>query len=1183
MLKELIRFEWRYQTRQPAFAAACAIFLLLGFGLTAGSFGPENVAITSAWLIMESLGLLSLFSVFAIATFVAGAVVRDSEHRMAEIVFTTPVSRFHYLCGRFGGAFAASVTAVAFTPLGMIVATRMPWIDAARVGPLQPLAYLWAFMVMVVPTLLFATALLFAVAVITRSALATYTASVVLYVLYMVCAAMTDSPLMAGSSPGAGGGTLVSLLDPFGLSSFFHVTRYWTSAEKNQRFVLLEGALLVNRLLWIGAALATFAVSYRLFAFRLLRKTKEKKQLRRDTRPTIAVPYARVQPRRADGQSVLAAYRSATAIQISAVMRSKPFLLLLALWFGLAVVEIGGDLFGGEYGSALYPATALIVNTLKTPLSIIGLILIVYYGAELFWREQRYRTASILNATPVRGGVMVLAKWSTLAAMIAATIVVAIIAGIVVQVTHGYWQLEPLLYLSLFYFSGLPLILFAAAAASIHSVSPGKYAGLMFVLLFLIAVRNAPMAGLEHPLWRFAAGPPVGYSAMSGFSDSAAVFSRLMLHWSVLAAALLAMAARSWRRLQDPAAMRIRGVLRLTSRTQRIAAATFVLLFALTGGWIFYETNVRVAYTTSDEMKEWKAAYERRYRALAVQPQPRVTSLITKVDLYPRERRVHVAGTYALVNDTSSSIRTINVAVRRNARLARLELAGATPSARDAAFGMYEFKLPQPLQPGGRTSMTFDLTLEGRAITDGMQSLNDNGSLLVSNFIYPTFGYRHSYELTDPRERKRRNLGRSSTPESDDPDSLGGDTADMQWIELDATISTSADQLAMAPGQLIRQWSEGNRRTFHYRSSAPMLNLFGIATGRYAIARKMEGDVEVTVLHHPAHAMNVPAMLETAVQTLDYCRREFGPYPHRQLKLVEIPSSAFGGFAFPDMIVLSENRAFLIDSRDKERPDLVARRVAHEVAHQWWGHQVVAANRGGSSTLTESLAKYTELMILERQHGRDAVRQLLEYELDRYLTGRAGEEQRERTLANVGPQPYVYYSKGAVVTYALRDLLGEPALNAALSRFVAEKRHLSNATTADLLGHLRAAATAPQKTLIEDWLQKIVLYDLKLESATVTPLPDRTFRIDARVIASRHEASADGSEHEIPLDESIELGVFRVPGIAANDLVDTRRTRLHSGANQISMVVREKPAYVAIDPWLLRIDRNRFDNGKRIP
>lgn len=268
MLTALIRFEWRYHTRQPSFPAACILFLLLGFGLTASGFGVANVAVTSPYLVTEAMAVASLFSLFAVAIFASNAIVRDREHRFEELVFTTPVPRGPFLLGRFCGAFAAAVTSFAFAPLGMLLASVAPWLDPARVGPLRVAAYAIAFLGIVLPTLLFATALFFAVAALTRSALATYTASVFVYFLYLVCAALTNSPLMAGSRPGAGGGGAGSLLDPFALTPFFATTRYWTPAEKNERLIALAGALLANRVAWSVAAIVVLLVVARLFSFR---------------------------------------------------------------------------------------------------------------------------------------------------------------------------------------------------------------------------------------------------------------------------------------------------------------------------------------------------------------------------------------------------------------------------------------------------------------------------------------------------------------------------------------------------------------------------------------------------------------------------------------------------------------------------------------------------------------------------------------------------------------------------------------------------------------------------------------------------------------------------------------------------------------------------------------------------
>ena len=55
MLSEIVRFEWRVHTRQPSFIAASALFFLTGFALTASGFGPQNIAITSSFIVTEAL------------------------------------------------------------------------------------------------------------------------------------------------------------------------------------------------------------------------------------------------------------------------------------------------------------------------------------------------------------------------------------------------------------------------------------------------------------------------------------------------------------------------------------------------------------------------------------------------------------------------------------------------------------------------------------------------------------------------------------------------------------------------------------------------------------------------------------------------------------------------------------------------------------------------------------------------------------------------------------------------------------------------------------------------------------------------------------------------------------------------------------------------------------------------
>ena len=1182
MLREIVRFEWRYHSRQVAFIAASLLFFLLGFALSGTQFGPDNVAVNSPFLVMEGFALMSLIALIVAGIFAANAVLRDDDYQMREIVHTTPVGQLHYLLGRFGGAFLATLATVTFSGLGMAVGALMPWIEPERMASITAMdarPYLAAFGMITLPNVLFATALLFAVAVLTRNAIATYAAAVALYVLYFVCAALTDSPLMAGSRPGGGGGTLPSLFDPFGMTSFFDATRYWTAAEKNTHFIPFEGALLFNRLIWIASALGVLAIVYKKFSFRA---RKDRGAGLRQESPRASCPWndrSELPSVRPAGTSWLATYLSCTKLELRTLL-TKSTLLLLLLWLGLAISEVYGDVFTGEYNSTSYPVTSLILAALQSPATILATILIIYYGAELFWREQRTRMASIVDSTPVTGAVMIASKWTALAALIGSLLLGGVVAGVALQVSKGYFDFQPFLYLSFLYFTGVPLLLYAAASLFIHALSPGKYAGMIFFVLFMIVSRRAAAIGLEHDLWRFAAAPSVPYTELNGFGHYAAPFHWFMLHWTVLALLLATMAAALWRRVAAPLKER----LRLLARPNMMTIA-LVATFVVTGGWIFYNTNVAHAYVTTNELLDWKADYEKAYKRIETMPRPRILAIDGEVDLYPAEQRYRVAGRYALVNESTQPIASVYVATRREAQLAALSIPSARRAAKDDRFGMVRFDFQPPLAPGARAELRFDLSFDAGGFASGQQdnSVVENGTFLMNLRAFPTLGYRESYEISDARERRKRGLsGASAATLAEDGAHGAVDVSTDEWVDFRVTVSTAGDQIALAPGRLERSWrrdgSDG-RRWFRYRTDVPILNRFAMTSGRYAVAKRQQGAVGIELYYHPAgpaHAANVAHMLDTAAASLDVMQSRFGSYPHRQLRLVELSSYwPMAGYALPGTIYIREDRGFLTDARDQSRPDLVARRVAHEVAHQWFGHRFPAANVEGASVIVESLTKYSELLIVERMRGREHTRQLLEIELDRYLSGRAGDTYSEVPLYKADNQAYLFYNKAAVVLFALRDLLGQEAMDRAIRAMMQERRP----TSVDLVRHLHAVAPTPdaaQRTLIDQWMREIVLYDLRVDVAQARRRADGRYDVTVRIDAGKRRTDGRGNEQPIAFDEPIEIAVA-----ADTKVLDSRKHTLRRGMNEIKLIVDAQPSSVAVDPWITRIDRNPVDNVKR--
>ena len=91
-MKDLLAFEWRYHTRQLSYFAALALICGTAFVLVSTGFGPTNLFINSPYVVTYSFGMMSLVGIFMVTVLSANGLLRDSEHRMTEIIFATPIT-----------------------------------------------------------------------------------------------------------------------------------------------------------------------------------------------------------------------------------------------------------------------------------------------------------------------------------------------------------------------------------------------------------------------------------------------------------------------------------------------------------------------------------------------------------------------------------------------------------------------------------------------------------------------------------------------------------------------------------------------------------------------------------------------------------------------------------------------------------------------------------------------------------------------------------------------------------------------------------------------------------------------------------------------------------------------------------------------------------------------------------
>jgi len=544
------------------------------------------------------------------------------------------------------------------------------------------------------------------------------------------------------------------------------------------------------------------------------------------------------------------------------------------------------------------------------------------------------------------------------------------------------------------------------------------------------------------------------------------------------------------------------------------------------------------------------------------------------------------SGRYKLRNITGEPIGEVHLRPgMRDLRILELAVEGGRLISQDPDFGYRIYRLGRPMLPGEERIMTFRTLRARQGFPNGKpdQKLVENGTYLDQSDLAPTIGLagadflqglaRAKYGLPEePRPVKLEDLSALRRP------GFGG-----AWAKTDIRLSTAADQVPIATGRRVSDVTSGGRRTAHFVSVVPVRNFFSVHSGRYAERHRLLCGKDLAVYYHPAHAWNVERMLDAMEASIDYYETAFGPYPFTEARLVEF-GWAYYARAFPGTIPYSEDLGFVPDLTDPNVIDNVSGVVAHELGHQYWGHQLNGAPMQGAAMLSEPLATYSAMMVLRRLRGPDENRRLLQIFLDRYL-GDRDDEAEELPLARVEGQTYVHSSKGPLAMYLLAERLGEERVNRALRKTLERFRFRSTPypRSLDLIAAFRAEARTPEEqALITDLFERITLYDLEAGEAKAIRRPDGKWEVSLPVSARKLYADGKGKETEAALSEAIEIGLFTAaPGhdsFDSRNVIMMRRVPIRSGRQVLKFVTTRRPLFAGIDPYNFYIDRDSADN-----
>ncbi|QHT70034.1 ABC transporter permease subunit [Rhodocytophaga rosea] len=1195
-LREIFRFEFAYQIRCP-WPWLCMAGLLL-FALMSTRVAIVPVTLPQDF-ILNSPFIITTVTVFScqiwllLAPPIAGeAAARDVYTSIYPLTYTTPVNKAIYLGGRFLAALTLHALILLCVQIGSLLAVYGPGANPDIVGPFRPAAYLAAYSFIALPNVLIATTVQFSASLLTGRPMAAYVGSFGLFFLsYPVTLFLWLSKLAKPE--------IALLTDPIGVFAIMNeMMSNWTIVEKNVRMFTLEGSMLFNRILWISISLLILTFIYLRFRFEHRTATDLVSRLRlrfnriaptadsdSAARIRMTIPMARQSFNfKAHLQQMLAITWSSFRM----IATSLPGLFLLVAFPVMLILMMQIEL--QQWGVPLLPRTVEIISRYLTfpitdPLNywVMVPLIIIFLTGELLWRERDAQLHENVDATPVPEWVLFFGKYFGLCLVLAALMAMLTAAGIITQVSKGYYDFKIPQYMVLLFGFQLPeYLLFAMLAFAIQVLVNQKYLGQLASLIVYLLMIFSGYLGIHHHLLVYSAGPAWSFTDMRGFGGSIGPWLWFKLYWVAWALLLALLTKLLWMRGKESGfGIRLHVAQNRFNRSTAVFTILTVGLILSLGGFIFYNTNVLNEYITDNELVQHRADYEQQYGKYEDKPQPVRLHTNLQIEIYPERSAATIRGSYHLVNRSNMPIDSVHlepafyVETRiKFDRPARLVIA-------DEKLGHHIYALEEPLQPGDSLRLDFDVQFEPRGFRNTGLRSNGAGQAIVENGTYftgsalPVIGYQPMRELWSAEDRRKHGLPRQVTLPP--PGDIDPHLAMSAPATFEAIVGTSAGQVGVAPGELRRTWSEADRSYFHYASNVPISGMDVFFSANYAVHRERWEHVDIQVFVYPGHKQHLERLLRGIRKSLEYYSAQFGPYPFQFLQIVEQPGNFFGMGVDGSGVITGGEGFFLLDPQG-DGFDAIFEIVAHEMGHQWWGGQLKPAFAEGGGVLSESLAWYSAMQLVKNVKGREALRRFMSFM----------REPNPWPPIHTGlpllraMDPWTNYRKGPYAMHALSEYVGEAKVNKAL-RILLEKKAFAPATTNDLYHELQVVSPDSLKPLLSDLFEKNTFWKFDTKKASAKQTAAGTWQVTFEVEAHKTITDSAGVETKMPVNEWVEIGIFAPaePGEMLGKPLYVQKHFIRSGTQTITVQLPHKPARGGIDPYNL-LDWEEGDNIEEI-
>ena len=1186
---KFIKHEWKYWLNAPM----TWIFLLINTMLVMGAVSSDNINIgggvgsvfkNAPSVVQKYYGVMSLLCLLMTTAFLNATANRDFEHGMYQFIFTSPIKKRDYYFGKFIGATSIAILPLLGVSIGALIGPFMPWAQAERYGDIVWSGHIQGIVAFAIPNTIIAASLIYLLAILFRSNMVSFIGSMLILILYVVSSGFTEDIQKEW---------LANLLDPFGFRPESIASKYMTVDEKNHAAAPLQGAFLLNRIIWVSIALLVLILSYFKFSFSA-KKQKVKKESKASLTSLIPTTQYQQFTQNSSTKFSWTQFFHLLKFETKSIIKNPTFIIIAIL--GLMNMSASLTSFTGRYGGSQYPVTYDVIDAIRGSFYLFLIGIITFYTGVLVWKERDAKVNEIQDATPVQTLNLFLPKLLAMIIALACVLSTTILAGVIAQTFLGYHRYEldvyfkSLLLIDLSSFSFLVVI-----ALLFHYLINNRYIAYFAFVAFIILNQFIwQLFQINTNMLKFGSTPSITYSDMNGFGPFVPSTLWFTLYWIIFSILLCICIYAFFVRGKETDFLHRWNVAKSIFSKQKLTVLFSIIGFISCAGFVYYNTKVLNTYDSEKVLEQKQVSYEKKYKQYQNLIQPRFYKFDYNINIFPKERSLTANVKAYAHNASNQNIRELHFTMPQIPDSVTILIENASLQSDDTELDYRIYSLNQELKPGDSLQIEFKVSRITRGFENEVSftQLTQNGSFFNNFDILPSFGYDENVEISDKNKRQKFNLPkRIKMPLLDDHDLATRKnnyiTDDADWVEVNTTISTTSDQLAIAPGSLIKTWDESGRNYFQYKLDHKSLNFYSFISANFEVERKKWNGVDLEVYYIKEHKYNVPNMIKSLEKSLEYYTTNFGPYRHKQCRIIEFPRYSSFAQAFPGTMPYSEGIGFIADLREVTTDDIdqVYYVVAHEMGHQYWAHQLCGANMQGSELMSEGFAQYSALMVMEKEYGKEKMQKFLEYEMDGYLRGRSTEFQAERPLMKSEHQGYIHYQKASVILYYLKEMIGEQKVNEALKGLIdkfgyKEPPYPSSIAAIDAF---RNVTPDSLQYLIKDLFENITLFSNRVLDPTYKKDGDQ-YIVTFKTSSEKFYSDSLGNETVTPISDYIDIAVFAKPDTkkSMGKAIIYQRQKISQKENSFTFTVKEKPYQVGIDPYNYLVDRIPRDNVKKV-